>query len=85
MLIVVLKNVHSQMAGGHAASAADFPPEIAVNVCALLGQLGKGTTNVSVKDATRPLLEQLASLSTAQGKEGMVNSAAKRALEAWAA
>jgi hypothetical protein len=87
MLVSVLKNVGSQITSGSSpAGTVDFPLEIGVNVCTLVCQLGKnadaGQAMTTVKDAAKPVLEEIfTKAGKAQGKEGMVGAAAKKALD----
>lgn len=78
MLVAVLKNVDNP---------ANFPVEVRANVCSLLLQLARncsGDDLTKVKEAARPILEQLTeALQNTQGKEAMLGNAAKRVLDAW--
>lgn len=86
-LLNILRN-----GGGDGASSprqSELPPypvELRINVCALLGQLGKRTSGVdleTVKDNVRSTLEDLSKLNINSGKENMLATAAKRALDLW--
>ena len=75
MLVASLRNTDGKM-----------PPEVRANICALLGHLGRSgvvpesrARDVEVmKESARELL------LTARGEAGMVGTAAKKALDAWA-
>jgi len=63
-----------------------YPVELRINICALLGQLGKRTVGEElevVKDNTRSILEDLSKSNFNTGKENMLATAAKRTLELW--
>ncbi|EPQ58166.1 hypothetical protein GLOTRDRAFT_136931 [Gloeophyllum trabeum ATCC 11539] len=89
MLVTVLKTPESLPL---------IPVEVRANICSLLGQLGKKgkvseeddrTADVErVKSATREILESLARTSAAEGTSektgGIVGTAARKALDAWA-
>jgi hypothetical protein len=90
MFINVMQKIKSQIMGTPVTTivSVDFPLEIGANICALLAQTGKWggpEDSAYIKETTRPILEDLLKSTAGQGKEGMVNSAAKRALDAWAA
>jgi hypothetical protein len=89
MLVSVLKSCNSQVSGNAGPSQRpDFPLEVGTNVCALLGQIAKNTSTeacAEIKETTRPILEDLVKCTqNAQGREAMLGSAAKKALDAWA-
>lgn len=63
-----------------------YPVELRINICALLGQLGKRTNGEeleTVKDNARSTLEDLSKLNINTGKENMLAPAAKRTLDLW--
>ena len=63
-----------------------YPVELRINICALLGQLGKRTAGEEVevvKDNARSILEDLSKSNFNTGKENMLATAAKRTLELW--
>lgn len=86
-----LLNVLRNGAGDDASSprqieVPSYPVELRVNICALLGQLGKRTSGnelETLKDNARPTLEDLSRLSVNTGKENMLTTAAKKALDLW--
>ncbi|KAK7054936.1 hypothetical protein VNI00_003399 [Paramarasmius palmivorus] len=80
MLISVLKNVDNPV---------NFQPEVRINVCSLLIQLGRnGADEVDypkVKETVRPVMEELAEgLREATGIESTLAKAVARVLETWA-
>ena len=81
MLVSVLRN-----------SDGRTPPEVRVNVCALIGYLGRpGAVNASrardvqnMKEEFEELLENLAKEADATSRQpGLLAAAAKRALDGW--
>lgn len=63
-----------------------YPVELRINICALLGQLGKrraGEELETVKDDARSILEDLSRTNFNTGRENMLATAAKRTLDLW--
>lgn len=63
-----------------------FPVEVRANVCALLGQVGKiasGEELDRLDGAVKSTLEELAK-GASHSREGLLGSAAKKALDGWA-
>ena len=59
-----------------------IPAEVRTNICAFLGQISKrgaGEGLQRLKEATRPILEELVSIHG----QSMLGSAAKRVLDMW--
>src|ERR1700731_981987 len=84
-IVAVLKSFTAQ--ASTKGQAAEYPPEIGVNVCVLLEHVGRGGAPedaAHIRETTQSLLEELAKAESVSGKEGMVNAAAKRCQEAWA-
>lgn len=79
MLVFVLRNVDNP---------ANYPQEVRVNVCSLLIQLTKHTSEddiMKVKEAVRSTLEKLLiRLQSASGKDEMLRNSAQKVLSAWA-
>jgi hypothetical protein len=79
MLGFVLKNVDNP---------ANYPQEVRINVCSLLLQLTRHTTEddlLKVKDALRSTLEKLTNkLQSAMGKDEMLRGNVQKVLSAWA-
>ncbi|KAH7930821.1 hypothetical protein BV22DRAFT_1101534 [Leucogyrophana mollusca] len=87
-LVLVLRNSSGSdgSASPHRPTPVAYPIEIRANICALLGQMAKTTSGVEldiVKESTRPILDELARNTQAQGREGMLSVAAKRVLDVW--
>lgn len=80
MLINVLKNVDNP---------ANFQPEVRINVCSLLLQIGRNTTPdefLKVKETMKPVVERVyeSIQAHATGKEEMLSKSLKRVLDTWA-
>ncbi|KAL4074475.1 hypothetical protein V8B97DRAFT_1697314 [Scleroderma yunnanense] len=63
-----------------------YPVEIRANVCSLLGQLTKQTSGENldtVKEAMKPVLEELSRSNQSLGREGILGNAAKKVLDVW--
>ena len=63
-----------------------YPVELRINICALLGQLGKrasGEELDTVKDSAKSILEDLSKQSLNTGRENMLAPAAKKTLDVW--
>lgn len=71
-----------------AVRSVTIPVEVRANGCALLSQAGSksaGEEGAKVRSAMSPVLEDLSKDKVDEkSKEGMLVSAAKKALEAWA-
>lgn len=64
----------------------NFPVEVRANVCALLGHVGRKASTDQLQrlsEATKSTLEGLAKIA-GQGRDGMLGTAAKKALDGWA-
>ncbi|KAF8559536.1 hypothetical protein OG21DRAFT_1430391 [Imleria badia] len=87
LLLNILRNGSSGDASSSRQSElVSCPVELRINICALLGQLGKRTAGEElemVKDNTRPILEDLSKPNINTGKENMLATAAKRTLDLW--
>lgn len=85
-LLNILRNGSSDDASSpRQAESTSYPVELRINICALLGQLGKRTAGEDlemVKDNTRSILEEL-SKPNLTGKENMLAAAAKKTLDKW--
>lgn len=60
--------------------------EVRANVCALLGQVGRKASGEQLErlnEATKGLLEDLAKVK-GQGRDGLLGTSAKKALDGWA-
>ncbi|KAH7916041.1 hypothetical protein BJ138DRAFT_1229379, partial [Hygrophoropsis aurantiaca] len=86
-LILVLRNTPGNDDSGNSRpTSVVYPVEIKANVCALLGQVTKtasGGEIETLKEITRPTLEELTRTSQGQGRDGMLGVAAKRVLDMW--
>lgn len=79
MLVAVLKNVDNPV---------NFQPEVRMNVCSLLIQLGKnapGEDFEKLKTAVKPVLEDLQEkCNAAEGRDALLGIQVKKVLDAWA-
>jgi len=86
-LLNILRNGGSDDASSPKRSElAPYPIELRMNICALLGQLGKriaGEETEMIKDSTRSILEDLSKSNFNTGKENMLATAAKKTLDLW--
>ena len=86
-LLNILRNGGSNDASSlRQSELVSYPVELRINICALLGQLGKRTAGEElevVKDNARSVLEDLSKSNFNTGKENMLATAAKRTLELW--
>lgn len=86
LLLNILRNGSSDGASSpRQPELTSYPVELRINICALLGQLGKRTAGEeleTVKDNTRSILEDL-SKPNLTGKENMLATAAKKSLDMW--
>jgi hypothetical protein len=79
MLVAVLKNVDT---------GPDYPIEVRANVCSLIGQIGKnasGVPLVKIKEATEPILRDLAErFKDLTGRDAILGTAARKVSDGWA-
>ena len=87
LLLNILRNGGSSDASGpRQPELVSCPVELRINICALLGQLGKRTAGEElemVKDNARSILEDLSKPNINTGKENLLATAAKRTLDLW--
>lgn len=86
-LLNILRNGGSDDASSpRQPELVSYPVELRINICALLGQLGKraaGEELEIVKDNARSILEDLSKPNFNTSKENMLATAAKRTLDLW--
>ncbi|KAG9318442.1 hypothetical protein JVU11DRAFT_533 [Chiua virens] len=85
-LLNILRNGGSDTSSSSRQAEVPYPIELRINICALLGQLGKRTTGEeleAVKENARSILQDLSKVDSSTGKENMLATAAKKTLDLW--
>ncbi|EIW85225.1 hypothetical protein CONPUDRAFT_48689 [Coniophora puteana RWD-64-598 SS2] len=86
VVAVLRNNANDGASTPQRAALPSYPVEVRTNTCALLAQVsktGSGEDLDKVKEATRSVLEDLASKNPGHGRESMLYAAAKRVVDAW--